>query len=118
LPVSVIGHVQRGALRAIAVSGEQRMPQLPKVPTFTEAGLPKYEVSTWQGILAPVRVPRAIVNKISKDVAQILTVRDVQDKLNAQGSTPFVSTPEQFTKLMRAESARYAKVVAAANIHL
>jgi tripartite-type tricarboxylate transporter receptor subunit TctC len=118
LPVSVIQHVQRGAVRGIAMSGNARLPPLPQIPTFAEAGLPKLEVSTWQGILAPARVPRAIVNKISKDVAQILAVRDVQDKLNAQGSTPFVSTPEQFARLMAAESARYAKVVETANIRL
>jgi tripartite-type tricarboxylate transporter receptor subunit TctC len=118
LPVAVIGHVQRGALRGIAISGEARLPALAKVPTFTEAGLSKLEVSTWQGILAPARVPRALVNKISLDVAKILAIRDVQDKLNAQGSTPFVSTPEQFAKLMAAESVRYAKVVEAANIRL
>ena len=118
LPVAVIGLVQRGTLRGIAISGDARLPTLPKVPTFTEAGLPKFEVSTWQGILAPARVPRAIVNKVSRDVAKILAIRDVQDKLTAQGSTPFVSTPEQFAKLMAAESMRYAKVIEAANIRL
>ena len=118
LPVAVIGHVQRGALRGIAISGEARLPALAKVPTFTEAGLSKLEVSTWQGILAPARVARALVNKISRDVAKTLAIRDVQDKLNAQGSTPYVSTPEAFARLMADESARYAKVVAAANIRL
>jgi tripartite-type tricarboxylate transporter receptor subunit TctC len=118
LPVAVIQHVQRGALRGIAVSGASRLPQLPKIPTFAEAGMPKLEVSTWQGILAPARVPRAIVGRISKDVAQILAIRDVRDKLNAQGSVPFVSTPEQFAQLMAAETVRYAKVVEAANIRL
>ena len=118
LPVAVIAHVQRGALRGIAISGEARLPTLPRVPTFTEAGLPKFEVSTWQGILAPVRVPRTLVTKISRDVAKILAIRDVQDKLNAQGSAPFVSTPEQFAKLMTSESARYAKVIETANIRL
>lgn len=118
LPVAVIQHVQRGAVRGLAVSGAHRLPQLPKIPTFPEAGLSNLEVSTWQGILAPARVPRAIVAKISKDVAQILANREVQDKLNAQGSTPFVTTPEQFARLMATESARYAKVVEAANIRL
>ncbi len=118
LPVAVIGHVQRGNLRGLAISGETRLVSMPKVPTFTEAGLAKLEISTWQGILAPVKVPRPLVNRISRDVAKIVAQRDVQDKLNAQGSTPFISTPEQFAKLMAEESARYAKVVAAANIRL
>jgi tripartite-type tricarboxylate transporter receptor subunit TctC len=118
LPVSVIQHVQRGAVRGIAMSGNARLAALPQIPTFAEAGMPKLEVSTWQGILAPARVPRAIVHKISKDVAQILAGREVQDKLNAQGSVPLVSTPEQFATLMRAEQARYARVIEAANIRL
>ena len=118
LPISVIQHIQRGALRGIAISGSSRSPALPQIPTFAEAGLPKLEVSTWQGILAPARVPRDIVTKISRDVAQVLGTRDVHDKLNAQGAMPFVSTPEQFAALMRDETARYAKVVEAANIRL
>ena len=118
LPIAVIQHIQIGALRGIAISGNARLPALSRIPTFTEAGLPKFEVSTWQGILAPARVPRAIISKISADVAQILGARDVQDKLNLQGATPFVSTPEQFAALMRAETARYAKVIASANIRL
>ena len=118
LPIAVIQHVQRGALRGIAISGNTRLPALSRIPTFTEAGLPRFEVSTWQGILAPAGVPRAIVNKISADVAHILSARDVQDKLNLQGATPFFSTPEQFAALMRAETARYAKVITSANIRL
>jgi tripartite-type tricarboxylate transporter receptor subunit TctC len=118
LPISVIQHVQKGSLRAIAISGETRLPALAKVPTFTEAGLPKFEVSTWQGILAPAAVPRALVDRISRDVTRILGMRDVQDKLNAQGAVPYVSTPAQFATLMRAEQARYAKVIEAANIRL
>ena len=118
LPISVLQHIQRGAVRGIAISGPSRSPALPQVPIFAEAGLPKLEVSTWQGILAPARVPPAIVAKVSRDVAQALANRDVQEKLHAQGATPFVSTPQQFATLMREERARYAKVIEAANIRL
>ena len=58
LPIAVIQHIQRGALRGIAISGNARLPALSRIPTFTEAGLPRFEVSTWQGILAPARVTR------------------------------------------------------------
>jgi tripartite-type tricarboxylate transporter receptor subunit TctC len=118
LPISVIQHIKAGSLRGIAISGDARLPALPRIPTFTEAGLLKFEVSTWQGILAPARVSPAIAGKISRDVAQILATRDVQDKLTGQGAAPFVTTPEQFASLMKAEAARYAKVIEAANIRL
>jgi len=118
LPIAAAPHVQRGALRAIAISGPARLPSLPNVPTFAEAGMPKLEISTWQGILGPARLPRSVVDKISRDVAQVLAIKDVQDKMNAQGATPLVHTSEQFSALMKAESARYAKVIEVANIRL
>jgi len=118
LPIAAAAHVQRGALRAIVISGPSRLPSLPNVPTFAEAGMPKLEVSTWQGILGPARMPRSVVDRISRDVAQVLAMKDVQDKMNAQGAAPLVNTPEQFGALMRGESARYAKVIEAAHIRL
>jgi tripartite-type tricarboxylate transporter receptor subunit TctC len=118
LPIAAAPHVQRGALRALAISGPARMPSLPNVPTFAEAGLPKLEIGTWQGILGPARLPRAIADKIARDVAQILASKEVQEKMNAQGATPLVNTPEQFAALMKAESARYARVFEAAHIRL
>ena len=118
LPIAVIQHIKANSLRGLALSGDARLPALPRIPTFTEAGLPKFEVSTWQGILAPARVPPALIGKLSREVAQILATRDVQDKLTGQGAAPFVSAPDQFAALMKAESARYAKVIEAANIRL
>lgn len=118
LPIAAAQHVQRGALRALAISGPSRLPSLPNVPTFAEAGMPKLEVSTWQGILGPARLPRSVVERISRDVGQVLAIKDVQDKMTAQGASPLVNNPEQFGALMKAESARYAKVIEAANIRL
>lgn len=118
LPIAAAQHVQRGALRAVAISGPARLPSLPSVPTFAEAGMPKLEVSTWQGILGPARLPRGVVERIARDVADVLATKDVQDKMNAQGASPLVNTPAQFGALMKAESARYARVIEAANIRL
>jgi len=118
LPIAAAQHVQRGALRAIAISGPSRLPALPNVPTFAEVGMPKLEISTWQGILGPARLPRSVVERIATDVAQVLAMKDVQEKMTAQGASPFVQTSQQFAALMKAESARYAKVIEAANIRL
>jgi tripartite-type tricarboxylate transporter receptor subunit TctC len=118
VPIAVIQHVKSGALRGIAVSGDSRLAAAPRIPTFAESGFPKFDAKTWQGIFAPAGVPRPIVNKISRDVAQILATRDVQEKFNSQGVSPFISTPEQLASLMKADSARYVKIIADANIRI
>ena len=115
-PISVIPHVKTGRLRAIAYSGEARLPALPSVPTFSEAGLPGLDVKNWFGILAPARTPPGIVDKWSGEITRILMLPDVKERLSSQGLTPFVSTPEQMTSLIKASTERYAKVIKAANI--
>jgi tripartite-type tricarboxylate transporter receptor subunit TctC len=118
VPISVIQHIKSGALRSIAVSGEASLPAMPRILTFAESGFPKFDAKTWQGIIAPARVPRAIVDKLSREVAQILSTREMQDKLTSQGVAPFISSPDQFAVLMKADSARYAKIISAANIRI
>ena len=92
------------------------MPALPDMPTFTEAGLHNFDVSYWQGVLAPAGTPRPIVGKISAEIAKILAMPDVREKLVSLGADPFISNSDQFTALIKMESAKYAKVVKAANI--
>ena len=99
-------------------SSDQRSPALPQVPTFTEAGLPGFDVKFWHGVLAPAGTPKAIIDKLSAEIARILNMADIKEKLASQGATPFVSTPEQFGALMKADYARYAKVIKTANIKL
>ena len=118
VPIALIQHIKSGALRGIAISGDARLPAVPRVPTFAESGLPKFDAKTWQGILAPARVPRVIVDKISRDVAKLLSAREMQEKLIGQGVAPFISTPGQLTLLMKADTARYAKIIEAANIRI
>ena len=70
--VPLIPFVKSGKIRAIAISGETRLRSLPDVPTFTQAGLPGYEVKSWQGILAPAKTPKPIIDKLSQELARIL----------------------------------------------
>ena len=110
--------VKAGRIRAIAVSGESRLLSLPDVPTFTQAGLPGYEVKSWQGILAPAKTPKPIVDKLSDEVARILRRPEVRDNLLVMGADPFVSTPQQFSELIKLDLVKYAKLIKEAKIRL
>lgn len=117
-PLEFAPHIKSGKLRAIAVSGEVRLPVLPQVPTFTEAGLPGLDIAFWQGILAPAGTPKTIVDKISTELARILAMPDIKEKLVFQGVEPFINTPEQFAALIKADLAKFAKLIKTANIKL
>ena len=85
--------VKSGRIRALAVSGETRLLSLPEVPTFTQGGLPGYEVKSWQGILAPARTPQVVIDRLSQEIGRILRAPDVRDNLLTLGADPFTSTP-------------------------
>ena len=110
--------VKSGRIRALAVSGETRLLSLPEVPTFTQAGLPGYEVKSWQGILAPAKTSSAIVNKLSVEIGRILRMPEVRDNLLVMGADPLVSTPPQFSELIKVDLVRYAKLIREAKIRL
>jgi tripartite-type tricarboxylate transporter receptor subunit TctC len=110
--------VKSGKIRAIAVSGETRLRSLPDVPTFTQGGLPGYEVKSWQGILAPAKTPKPIIDKLSQEIARILQMPDVRETLLTMGADPFVSTPQQFAALIKVDLVRYGKLIKDTNIKL
>ena len=115
-PPASLPYIRAGRLRTIATGGSKRLPVLPQVPTFAEAGLPGLEVTTWFGILAPAGTPRAIIDKLSTEFAKILAMPDTKEKLESSGADPFFSTPEKFAALMKTDMAKYAKVIKTANI--
>ena len=117
-PLPAVPFVRSGKLKAIAVSGETRLPALPQVPTFTEAGLPGYNVRIWYGVLAPAGTPMDIIDKLSTEIGKILALPDVKERLIALAIDPLIATPEQFAAIMKADFARYAKIVKTANIKL
>jgi len=109
-------HIRSGRLRALAVTGATRLAALPAVPTVIEAGLRGYEVSLWMGILAPARTPAAIVSRLHRELVAILGTAGIKDALVAQGVEPRPSTPADFAAYIRAEIAKYRKVVKTAGI--
>jgi len=117
-PVSFIPHVKSGKLKAIAVTGESRLAALPQVPTFIEVGLPDFDINTWQGVLAPARTPRAVIDRLSTEMGRMLATADVREKLANQGMEPFFSSPEQFAALIDANLTKFAKIIKTANIKL
>jgi tripartite-type tricarboxylate transporter receptor subunit TctC len=115
-PSSIVPYVKAGKLKALAVTGETRMPALPQVPTFTESGLPNFDIKSWHGILVPPATPRTVIDLLNTEVAKILAMPDTIDSLASFGMAPFISTPEQFAAMMRSEAIRYAEVIKAAKI--
>ena len=119
VPITVIPHVKSGRLKAIAVTGDSRLQPLPHVPTYAEAGLPGYDLKGWYGILGPAGMPREIVDKLSTELARILANPEFKEQFVSQsGMDPFFSTPDQFTAMMNAETAKYTKIIRAGNIKL
>ena len=117
--ISVISHIKSGKLRAIAVGGENRVPALPQVPTFAEAGLPAYDrKDSWHGIVAPAGTPQAIIDKLSTEIARILAAPEAQENLANQGLDPFISTPGETAALIKVDIARIATIIRAANIRV
>jgi tripartite-type tricarboxylate transporter receptor subunit TctC len=118
IPSNVVGHVKSGKLRALAVTGEKRLAALPQVPTAIEQGLKGFDGQNWYGILAPAGTPVPVVNKMSAEIARILAMPDVSEKLEGQGMDPFYTTPEQFTALLKSDLAKYTQVIKTAKIKM
>ncbi len=108
--------VKSGRLLALAVTTRERMSLLPDLPTVAEAALPGFEYDGWYGIFAPGKTPRAIINKMAAEVARILKLPDVAEKILNTGAVPKSSTPQEFDKLVRDEIVMRRKVFKAAGV--
>jgi len=104
-------HVKAGRLRSLAVTTAKRAPSAPDLPTMMEAGVPGYQVAQWYGIIAPVKVPPAIVDRLSREIARGLHEPDVKPRLAADGSDAVGNTPAEFGAHIRSEVAKWAKII-------
>jgi len=105
-----------GKVRVMAINSAKRVPQLPDTPTVAEAGLPDYKYESWFGVMAPAGTPKPILDKISKDIASVLEMADVKEKLEVQGSIPAPTTPEQFDAMIKSDTERYGKIMRDAGV--
>ena len=109
--LSVVPHVRSARLRALAVTGAQRSPALPDLPTVAESGVPGYEASLWYGFVGPARLPAAIVQRLNAEIAAALAAPEVRERLASQGVDARSSTADEFAKLLVSDLDRWAKVV-------
>ena len=110
------GHIKSGKLRAIGVTGSARLPALPDVPTFEEAGLRGYNATGWQGIFVAAGTPRDIVTKLNDALMKVMSDKEVQDKFVANGAEPTPRETDEFTKYVASEIDKWTKIAKAANV--
>ena len=113
---SVLPLVRGGKLRALAVTSKARTAAVPEVPTMIEAGVPDYEASSWYALLAPANTPRAIVTRLSSQIAQIVRMNDVRERLVQQGLDPVGGTPAELAATLNDELAKWSRVIKAAGL--
>jgi tripartite-type tricarboxylate transporter receptor subunit TctC len=112
----VVGMVKAGQFRALAVSTRTRFSGLPDVPTVQEAGVPGYEVMSWNGFGAPAGTPKAVINRLNKAIVEALALPDVKQRFHELAVDPRPDTPEGFRKLVASEIAKWGKVIETAKI--
>jgi tripartite-type tricarboxylate transporter receptor subunit TctC len=116
LTASTLQHFRSGALRVLAVTTEQRLPDLPDVPTIAELGYPGYEISSWQGVFAPAGTPKETVGKLNGEIVAMLKTPEVQTRIIREGALPIGSTPEQWSARFKNEVDKWAKVAKSAGL--
>ena len=116
--ITVLPHVQSGKMRALAVTSATRNPKLPNVPTMTEAMPPGFELNAWFGIIAPAGVPADVVNRLNSEINKVLNDTAMRERMQADGTTVFTSTPDEFAALMKSDSACWADIVKKTGIRI
>lgn len=115
---SMVPHLKAGKMTALAITGAQRSPLAPDLPTVSEAALPGFKLEVWWGLVAPARTPPAIVKRLNDEMNVILTVPEVADRLTREGAAPQPGSPDDFRVLIRNEIARWGQVIREANIQI
>jgi tripartite-type tricarboxylate transporter receptor subunit TctC len=116
--LSSLPHVKGGRLRALGVTSAHRSSAIAELPTVAESALPGYEVVQWNGVLAPVRVPAAIITRLNSEIERILALAEMKSRLAADGADAAGGPPEKFSAFIRADIGKWAKVIKAANVQV
>ena len=115
--ITSVPQIRAGKLRAFAVSSARRASSLPEVPTMQEAGIKGFDISQWQGFLAPAGTPRSIVDRLNAETVRAMHAPDVYERITVQGGSEIVTgTPEEFAALIRSDLQAYARLIRDARI--
>ena len=115
-PLTVIQHIRSGRVRGMAVTGNARFAELPNVPTVAEGGVPGYSVTGWYGLYATAGTPVEVVKRLHEESRRALASPDIKDKLVKAGNDLVGTGPAEFLNFVKAEYAKWAKVIPAAGI--
>lgn len=108
--ITVLPHIKSGKLRVLGVSGKKRSPMLPDVPTIAEA-VPKFEATNWWGIVAPAGTPKAIIDKLNKELDVVLAMDDVKKVFESQGAEAELMPPAEFGQYIESETAKWGGII-------
>jgi tripartite-type tricarboxylate transporter receptor subunit TctC len=115
-PITALPQIRAGAVRALGISTRTRLAVEPELPTIAESGLPGYEVTGWNGVLAPANTPRPIIDKLNKAIVEALKTPDIDKFLREQGLEPAGNSPEQFAAMMHSDIEKWIRVTREAGI--
>ena len=116
--LAMISQIQAGRIRLIAVTSPRRVPTMPDVPTVSESGVPGYEATSWYMLLVPAKTPGAVVSRIHGETIKALKSPDIVAALNSGGSEPVANSPREGTEFLKAEIARWGKVIRQAKVKI
>jgi tripartite-type tricarboxylate transporter receptor subunit TctC len=111
---TIVSHVNAGKLKALGTSGKTRSSVTPNIPTVSEAGVPGYESTIWLGLMAPAATPKPILERLSTEVNKVINAPDIKDNWTKQGAQPMGMKPDEFGAFVKADIAKWAKVVKSA----
>ncbi|MBY0267787.1 MAG: tripartite tricarboxylate transporter substrate binding protein, partial [Burkholderiales bacterium] len=115
-PLESVPHIKTGRLRPLAVSSPQRSPVMPDLPSIAETGVAGYEVTNWYGVLAPVAIPKRLLERLNKSIVEALRTPELTERFQRDGVEPVGSTPPEFQKHILDEIAKWERVVKSAGI--
>jgi tripartite-type tricarboxylate transporter receptor subunit TctC len=112
----ILPHVKAGKVIPLGIGNAQRVPSLPDIPTIAESGVPGFEAYSWTGLIGPAKMPKELVDRLNRELVEVIRAKDVHERLLTEGTVPTPSGPDEFRSYVAAEIKKWGEVVRIANI--